>query len=192
MRRDGVMQTIEFRYNRHKTTFSLILLLGFFWLLSLFIIICFKNDVLKITDSYGYFTPYWKEHGEFALSISVLLPVFAMILPIIPVYKLWQLLMDAHGKVKIYANYAILYYGGKDLRIDKDTKINWEYATFGPHSPTTNRHPVMKIYTFQQGEKKYYLSTSLKEAHEKTTWKQHRKREDVFLTLDIAICAIMS
>lgn len=130
---------------------------------------------------------------ENLLLSSQFLPILAMILPIIPVYKFLQQLMDAHGKVEIYERYAILYCGGKHQMIDKDTRIHCEYAYLGPYSSTTKRHPIMKMYSFQQGKTKYHLSTSCKEAHEKVTWKQRRNREEVYLTLDLAINAtIMS
>ena len=167
------MRKIEFRYNRHKSTFSLLLLifilagllmLGAGWV---------ENHVLKMIDVYGNIPPYWKQHREMGLAILFLLPVFCIILPLWPALRLWRVLMDAHGYIELYDTYAILHYGKKELLINKEnTRLDNDPFNFGRFRMGNVFFPPMKVYILYQGKKKYYLLESVQEGFEKTTAKE--------------------
>lgn len=195
---ENMVQRIDFRYNRHNSTLSLILLLGLIWVIEIFLqvllthIIGLQNGMNAIPLS--ELSPFWQAHSRLALVVSFLPLILMMIFSVSPVARFWRYMMDAEGYTEIYDGYAILHFKSKEVRISQSTDISHDFVLWGKNGSMGRFHPVTVMYIIRNGRKKYHLLESLREMHEKTSLKQRWNKERIpsSLTeaLDEVVCTV--
>lgn len=161
---DNQIKVIKFRYSRFKSTLGLVLLLGLFWIVGIFLNVALLNILGLQSGACAIPTAelpsFWQDHAKLALAVSFLPFLLWMIVAVWLAYISWRFLIDAKGKVEIYDKYALLYFKGKVVRIENSTDIN--YVAHGKNA----------AYEIRDRDKTYYLIESLQELCEKSRGKK--------------------
>lgn len=133
---------------------------------------------------------FWDNNPNIALILVLLLPLILLILFIITGSILYRQLIDSKGILNVFNNYAIFYYEGKEITLEKgEFSVSYGKVYFGRNGICNFLYPV--VYVIKTKNKKYRIYKSVQEAYELTTFKQRMKKLCPELSLDIAMNALI-
>ena len=133
---------------------------------------------------------FWDNNPNIALILVLLLPLILLALFIITGSILYRQLIDSKGVLNIFNNYAILYYKGKEITLEKgEFSVSYGKVYFGRNGICNFLYPV--VYVIKTKNKKFKIYKSVQEAYELTTFKQRMKKLCPELSLDIAMNALI-
>ena len=133
---------------------------------------------------------FWDNNPNIALILVLLLPLILLILFIITGSILYRQLIDSKGILNVFNNYAILYYEGKEITLEKgEFSLSYDKVNFGRNGISNFLYPV--VYVIKTKNKKYRIYKSVQEAYELTTFGQRMKKLCPELSLDIAMNALI-
>ena len=133
---------------------------------------------------------FWDNNPNIALILVLLLPLILLVLFIITGSILYRQLIDSKGVLNIFNNYAILYYKGKEITLEKgEFSVSYGKVYFGRNGICNFLYPV--VYVIKTKNKKFKIYKSVQEAYELTTFKQRMKKICPELSLDIAMNALI-
>lgn len=185
--------TYNFRYSRFMPGGILnILFLGLFLIGSILVstYILFFLGFGGILGSKG--SVFWDNNPKFAIALIFLLPVIFIIIFIIIASTLYRHFIDSKGILNIFNNYAILYYEGKEITLEKgEFSLSYDRASFGRNGAGNFLHPVIHVYVIKIKNKRYKICESIQEGYELTTFWQRMKRISPELSLSIAMNALI-
>lgn len=133
---------------------------------------------------------FWDNNPNIALILVLLLPLILLILFIITGSILYRQLIDSKGILNVFNNYAILYYEGKEITLEKgEFSLSYDKVNFGRNGISNFLYPI--VYVIKTKNKKYRIYKSVQEAYELTTFGQRMKKLCPELSLDIAMNALI-
>ena len=133
---------------------------------------------------------FWDNNPNIALILVLLLPLILLILFIITGSILYRQLIDSKGILNVFNNYAILYYEGKEITLEKgEFSLSYDKVNFGRNGISNFLYPI--VYVIKTKNKKYRIYKSVQEAYELTTLGQRMKKLCPELSLDIAMNALI-
>lgn len=180
--------TYDFRYSKLAPNS----ILGFLFILMfvlvglvISIIILFYIINYKILEAKE--VTFWKAHQKLVLSSILWFPVMSVSLfSILGSISYRHLIDDKSGVLDIFNNYAILYYKGEKIRLEKN-KFSILSAKIYFFNARRQHYPVLYKYTIKVGDKTYKLYESMQEAYELTTSSQRRKGIYTELSLSVVM-----
>ena len=133
---------------------------------------------------------FWDNNPNIALILVLLLPLILLILFIITGSILYRQLIDSKGILNVFNNYAILYYEGKEITLEKgEFSLSYDKVNFGRNGISNFLYPI--VYVIKTKNKKYRIYKSVQEAYELTALGQRMKKLCPELSLDIAMNALI-
>lgn len=133
---------------------------------------------------------FWDNNPNIALILVLLLPLILLVLFIITGSILYRQLIDSKGILNVFNNYAILYYEGKEITLEKgEFSLSYDKVNFGRNGISNFLYPI--VYVIKTKNKKYRIYKSVQEAYELTTFGQRMKKLCPELSLDIAMNALI-
>ena len=133
---------------------------------------------------------FWDNNPNIALILVLLLPLILLILFIITGSILYRQLIDSKGILNVFNNYAILYYEGKEITLEKgEFSLSYDKVNFGRNGISNFLYPI--VYVIKTKNKKYRIYKSVQEAYELTPLGQRMKKLCPELSLDIAMNALI-
>ena len=133
---------------------------------------------------------FWDNNPNIALILVLLLPLILLVLFIITGSILYRQLIDSKGVLNIFNNYAILYYKGKEITLEKgEFSVSYGKVYFGRNGICNFLYPV--VYVIKTKNEKFKIYNSVQEAYELTTFRQRMKKLCPELSLDIAMNALI-
>ena len=133
---------------------------------------------------------FWDNNPNIALILVLLLPLILLVLFIITGSILYRQLIDSKGVLNIFNNYAILYYKGKEITLEKgEFSLSYGKVHFGRNGISNFLYPV--VYVIKTKNEKFKIYKSVQEAYELTTFRQRMKKLCPELSLDIAMNALI-
>ena len=133
---------------------------------------------------------FWDNNPNIALILVLLLPLILLILFIITGSILYRQLIDSKGILNVFNNYAILYYEGKEITLEKgEFSLSYDKVNFGRNGISNFLYPI--VYVIKTKNKKYRIYKSVQEAYELTTFGQRMKKLCPELSLDIAMNSLI-
>ena len=133
---------------------------------------------------------FWDNNPNIALILVLLLPLILLVLFIITGSILYRQLIDSKGILNVFNNYAILYYEGKEITLEKgEFSLSYDKVNFGRNGISNFLYPI--VYVIKTKNKKYRIYKSVQEAYELTTLGQRMKKLCPELSLDIAMNALI-
>ncbi|WP_338996991.1 hypothetical protein LC565_03970 [Fusobacterium animalis] len=133
---------------------------------------------------------FWDNNPNIALILVLLLPLILLVLFIITGSILYRQLIDSKGVLNIFNNYAILYYKGKEITLEKgEFSVSYGKVYFGRNGICNFLYPV--VYVIKTKNEKFKIYKSVQEAYELTTFRQRMKKLCPELSLDIAMNALI-
>ena len=130
---------------------------------------------------------FWKEHQKLVFSSILWFPVMSVSLfSILGSISYRHLIDDKSGVLDISNNYAILYYKGEKIRLEKNN-FSISSAEIYFFNARKRHYPVLYKYTIKVEDKTYKLYESMQEAYELTTSSQRRKGIYTELSLSVVM-----
>lgn len=132
---------------------------------------------------------FWKQHQKLVLSSILWLPImFAIMFSFIASILYRHFIDDKSGVLNIFNNYAILYYKGKEITLEKGNFYISSYIiSYGRKYSIKGFQSAVRVYIIETENKKYKIYESSQEAYELTTFSQKRKKIYTELSLSVAM-----
>lgn len=180
--------TYDFRYSKLAPNSILgFLFILMFVLVGLVISIIILFYILNYKILVAKEGTFWGEHQKLVFISILCLPIIVpSLFSIIGSISYRHLIDEKSGVLDISNNYAILYYKGEEIRLEKN-KFSISSAEIHFFNARKRHYPVLYKYTIKVEDKTYKLYESMQEAYELTTPSQRRKGIYTELSLSTAM-----
>lgn len=185
------MKEMEFRYNRHHSSISMMLLLGIFWICGFLLWPWLVSNYLGFhLDRYEGMAPFWREHIGWALVVVIVPPLIWMVVAVFPARKIWLIWMEGRGWIEISKQEAVLFYKNRQLRLDQYTRISYQKVNFNIKASANGTQPMVYQFRIEQDGESYFLMESLRELYQKVSFSVRYQEIRAESTLYQALMAI--